>query len=229
VPDVLSIVIILVDLLTSGFVPFLRALFYIKAVTIIEINREISYRLVHHRSLIAIFRYFKYTFFLVYITFFFSSIYVAISLTVVHQDGWAEQNGFAWLTASPSIKWVNLYENFQWYVWFEYALFLYLQTVRGCGYGVAVPRNPSEMLFVALSTPIVFACFAYYVKGIGNLMEKHSRLKTEINNEVTILSRVRDEGDLPSSLYRRHRYYLIESAYRHKEGTVAVMESALSA
>ena len=116
--DLLGIVIICVDLLTSRNLIFLKSIFYLKIVSIREINRQISYKLVSSRVLIALFRFVKYSFFLVYWSFFISCSYVLLDLYMLDRHGYDLFDGFCWLIASPSIRLVDLYQDFEWYVWF---------------------------------------------------------------------------------------------------------------
>ena len=118
IADIFGIVVVCVDVLTNRNLIILKSMFYFKIVSIREINRQISYKLVSSRLLIALYRFIKYSFFLVYWSFFIACSYVLLDVFLIHQNGYDLYDGFCWLIASPSIKLVDLYQNFEWYVWF---------------------------------------------------------------------------------------------------------------
>ena len=63
-----------------------------------------------------------------------------------------------------------------------------MQTARGCGYGVAAPRNPPEMLLVSEATMLIIIGIGYYVQGIMSIFERYSLKDDRMNDYGNILN-----------------------------------------
>lgn len=77
------------------------------------------------------------------------------------------------MTASPALKFVNIYEKFEWYVWFEYALFFVLQMVRGAGLGVPAPRCSLSVLWYNIANVTMTVLFWYFTDKVIWVVTKY--------------------------------------------------------
>ena len=66
-----------------------------------------------------------------------------------------------------------------------------MQTARGCGYGVAAPRNPPEMLLVSEATMLIIIGIGYYTNGIISLIAKYNERDDEINTNAYIINNLK--------------------------------------
>ena len=82
------------------------------------------------------------------------------------------------------MNYINLYENFEWEVWFEYALFFVLQMVRGAGMGIPSPRCPRSMMWYSFSNLTMTVIFWYFTDKvifmIHKVLEKNQQVATFI-------------------------------------------------
>lgn len=91
------------------------------------------------------------------------------------------------MTSDPKLHLVNLYENFNWYVWFSYGLFMQLQMVRGCGYGTPAPQNPPSQLWYSISALTMQFLFAYCVGQFISIFNKYYEGKYRQANQFSQL------------------------------------------
>lgn len=64
---------------------------------------------------------------------------------------------------------IDLISTYEWWVWFDYAMYWALQTISTLGYGDNTPRNPTEVVYcniVILFTVFIFAIFVNSVWDI---------------------------------------------------------------
>lgn len=102
-------------------------------------------------------------------------IYFAIDYHYYLEQGFYFDNGLLWLTGSSTTDYLNLVAEFQWQVWYEYAVYLLIQCIRGCGYGDMTGRNPPEILFNNLLMLFNLWMFSYFAEGILNIVKKFKK------------------------------------------------------
>ena len=85
--DLAAVIIMLVDVLTNSHLTILKTIYYVKIYSMLEINSQLSYKIRYYRKCIALYRFLKYSFFLVYYSFFISATYVMVSVYVIKQNG----------------------------------------------------------------------------------------------------------------------------------------------
>jgi hypothetical protein len=59
-----------------------------------------------------LYKFFKLIFFVLFCSFLNGSIFVSLDLHLVLDGGYYYQNGLLWITSSPQLKYLNLYDNF---------------------------------------------------------------------------------------------------------------------
>ena len=192
--DLLSLIALLINQINIAELSYIRFIFYLKLATFKRISNQIYVKVSGNPLLKYSFGFFKIAFFSIFFTFVYGSIYVTIDLYFYFQGGYYEQNGFLWLTSSPRLAYVNLYNEFDWYVWFEYGLYMVMQMVRGCGYGDLSPRNPPSQLFYNIASLTMTVLFFYYTSKFiaiwlrlfeedDNILEEYSNFLENVNKK----------------------------------------------
>ena len=85
--DIAAVVIMMIDVFTHNHQTLLKTIYYVKIYSMLEINSQISYKLRYYPKSIALYRFAKYSFFLVYWSFSISAVYVMASVYVIHLNG----------------------------------------------------------------------------------------------------------------------------------------------
>lgn len=102
VTDLIGLAIIFLDLVSIRM-GYFRLVFMLKLFILFDINEQIFYKLMGHRFIIFLVKFFRLVFLIAYFTFFFAAGYVRIDLEYMYEGGYFYENGFLWLTASPSL------------------------------------------------------------------------------------------------------------------------------
>ena len=84
------------------------------------------------------------------------------------------------------MNYISLYDNFAWYVWFEYALFFVMQMVRGAGMGITSPRCPRSMLWYCVSNITMTVIWWYFTDKVVWLMAKINEKNLEVENLINL-------------------------------------------
>ena len=170
--DLISLIIILIDI--SKFnLGYFKLIFLVKVVTVVSINQQIFYNVLGQSFLTTLIKFIRMLFVIAFFTFIFACLFVTIDLHYLYEGGYYEQNGFLWITSSSSLNYINLYTHFEWYVWFEYALFMTVQMAVGCGYGQPTPLNPASIFLFNVACLTCKVVFAYFTKEVFDLFTKH--------------------------------------------------------
>lgn len=153
------------------------------------------------------FKTFRLLLFVSFWSFFFACVFVTIELYYIGERGFYYQHGFLWLTSSPALDYVSLYDEFEWAVWFEYSLFFVMQMVRGCGLGVPAPRCPLSMLWYNISNVTMTALFLYFTDKVISVINKFMARSRLVEN-LGSLKGMRRIMSLSYGDYRHYRKFL---------------------
>lgn len=82
--DLLAMVILLVDVVRDGYLNYLKLAFYIKTVSLVQINREISFKLFQYPFLRFCYQLIKYTSWLVFLTFILACVYFIVDIELLY-------------------------------------------------------------------------------------------------------------------------------------------------
>lgn len=77
----------IIDVFTSQNLAPLKDIYYVKIYSMLEINSELSTKLRFYRKSIALYRFIKYSIFLIFYSFAISALYVLVALEVIHRNG----------------------------------------------------------------------------------------------------------------------------------------------
>ena len=105
--------------------------------------------------------------------------YFAIDYQFYIQKGFYYEQGWLWVTASPSLHFINLIETFDWNAAYIYALYWAAQTARCCGYGIAHPRNPISVLYANFAILILISFFGMFAARIILLIFKSNNYQAK--------------------------------------------------
>ena len=80
-------VMMLVDVVRDEYLSYLKLAFYIKTISLVRINRDISFKLFSFPLLRFVYQLVKYTTWLIFMTFFLACIYFLVDLRLLRLGG----------------------------------------------------------------------------------------------------------------------------------------------
>ena len=141
-------------------------------------------------------------------------IYFAIDFYFYNQKGYYYTTGQIW--ATQSIEGLNqnndydIFSQFPWYIWYNYAMYLAVQTSSGVGYGDITPRNPIEVLFINVSILMTPVFFSFFINSIWEIVGEIQKKSIDYENNMKNLKGFLRDMDLPVEMDKKIRDYYHE-------------------
>lgn len=115
--DLLVIIVVIMDIFDVPY-SFWKLVIYLKIFIFNDIKEQIEVAIYGHTAYELAFTAARLLAFIAFWSFFFASFYVTIELIYLKERGYYYDNGFLWIISHPSLRYINIYEHFEWYVWF---------------------------------------------------------------------------------------------------------------
>lgn len=150
---------------------YIKLLFFLKTAVFPEIDHQIQHKINMRPYIWGVYKFIRLIIFLYFMSNLGSCIYFCIDYYYYLEKGYYYQNGHLWLTASATTQDMNLITDFEWPIWYEYAVYILVQTETGVGYGNMTPLNPPEVFLMNFVMVFNLWIFSYFANGIIIIVE----------------------------------------------------------